>query len=91
MPRVQEEASTTRGSRPPAVQPQAASTIRLAISRFPASYPLEFQIVAQQVPVTSRGIQTGLPARSDTATRACGSDGPGRPSGPPKIRLTQAG
>ena len=61
MPSVQEEASTTSGSRPPAVQPQAASTIRLAITALPASYPLECQIVAQQVPATSSGIHTGLP------------------------------
>lgn len=73
------------------VQPQAASTIRLAITAFPASYPLECQIVAQQVPATSSGIQTGFPARAETRTTACGSDGPRCPSGPPKMRLTQAG
>lgn len=64
MPRVQNEASTTSGSRPPAVQPQAASTIRLAMTALPASYPLECQIVAHHVPGTSSGIQTGRPARS---------------------------
>lgn len=48
-------------------------------------------MVAQQVPLTSSGIQTGFPARADTATTACGSDGPRWLSGLPKMRLTQAG
>ena len=65
--------------------------MRLAITALPSSYPLECQIVAQQVPATSSGIHTGFPARADTATTACGSEGPRWPSGPPKIRFTQAG
>ncbi|SCD81878.1 hypothetical protein GA0115253_101953 [Streptomyces sp. Termitarium-T10T-6] len=60
----------------------------------PASYPLECQIVAQHVPVTSSGIHTGFPARPDTATTASAREraGPASPSsGPAKMRLTQAG
>lgn len=70
------------------VQPQAASTTRLAITALPASYPLECQIVAQHVPRTSSGIHTGFPARAETATTARASD---MSPGPPKTRLTQAG
>lgn len=90
-PRVHEDASTTSGSLPPAVHPQAASTMRLAMTTLPRRYPLECQRVAQQVPATSDGIHTGRPARCDTATTASGSDGPRYPVGSPKIRFTHAG
>lgn len=73
------------------VHPQAASTIRLDITSLPRSYPLECQMVAQHVPATSSGIHTGFPARADKVTTASGRDGPLWPSGPAKMRLTQAG
>ncbi len=65
--------------------------MRFAITRLPASYPLECQIVAQHVPVTSSGIHTGRPARRASATTAWGSEGPRYPSGAPKMRFTHAG
>lgn len=44
------------------------------------------------MPTTSGGIHSGLPARWETVTRACGSDGSRGASGSrPKIRLMQAG
>ena len=55
------------------------------------SYPLECQIVAQQVPATSSGIQTGLPARADRETTESASGSAPSSSGPAKMRFTQAG
>ncbi len=65
--------------------------MRLAMTALATSYPLECQIVAQQVPPTSSGIHTGLAARADKETTASASDSAPSSSGPAKMRFTQAG
>ena len=68
-----ELASTTTGSAPPSLQRQSASTIWLAMKRVrPPGSPSSSRAVAQQRPPTSSGIQTGSPARAETATSASG-------------------
>src|SRR5580704_13355168 len=49
-------------------------------------------VVEQHLPATSAGIHRGLPARADTSTSACGSEGCRCwPGFRPKMRLMQAG
>ena len=55
---------------------------------WPSLNPFELHGTPQQRPITSGGIQTGMPARAETSTSAAGSE---PPSGAAKIRLMQAG
>jgi hypothetical protein len=68
------------------------STTRLAINMLPALYPFECHTVAQQLPATSEGMKTGLPARSETVTNVSARDLLRREIfDPPKMRLIHAG
>ena len=93
---MHELASTTTGSWPSPVHRHRPSIRWFAIQEWPSRYPLEAQGVPQQWPATPGGIQTGSPARSDTATSASGRLGgdplpSARCGEAPKILLMQAG
>ena len=91
-PSVQELASHTTGSAPSPVQRQSASIVRVTISAWASRWPLELNGTPQQLPATSGGIQTGAPARAETATRASVRVGPAPASlDRPMIRLVQEG
>ena len=83
---MHEVASTTMGSAPLPLHSHRRSTVRFAISTAPSRKPFEVHGVAQQWPATSRGIQSGSPARADTSTSAARHAARG-----PKMRLMQAG
>ncbi len=74
---MHEEASLTIGSLPSPDQAQSFSNVWRAIHAWPSRWPLEDQGTPQQLPPTSGGIQTGMPARSETATVASARLGPG--------------
>src|SRR6185312_4158577 len=97
---VQEAASTTIGSAPAPLQSQSFSTISFAFCRCASPNPFELQGSPQHDPTTSSGIQTGSPARAETATSASTTQGLRDESvrdldvcGPvgPKMRLVQEG
>src|SRR4029078_724854 len=67
---VQEAASITTGNFPLPDHSQSRSTISFALCRCAASNPFELQGNPQQVPVTSPGTQTGIPARAQTSPTA---------------------
>src|SRR5271155_3247164 len=91
-PSVHEAASTTTGNFPPSLQRHSASLICSDIHVCPRLYPLELHGVEQQRPLTSLGIQRGLPARSERATKVSGSAGAaGLVLSLPKMRLMHAG
>src|SRR6202012_3856435 len=91
-PSVQEAASTTTGNFPPPLQRHSASLICSDIHVWPRLYPLELHGVEQQRPLTSSGIQSGLPPRAERVTNVSGRAGDaGLVLSRPKIRLMHAG
>src|SRR5580658_204610 len=91
-PSVHEAASTSTGNFPPSLQRHSASLICSDIHVCPRLYPLELHGVEQHRPLTSSGIQRGLPARSERATNMSGRAGDaGLVLSLPKMRLTHAG
>src|SRR5580704_15933377 len=91
-PSVHEAASTTTGNFPPSLQRHSASLICSDIHVCPRLYPLELHGVEQHRPLTSSGIQRGLPARAERATNVSGRAGDaGLVLSLPKMRLMHAG
>lgn len=71
---MQEVASITTGSSPSSLQRQSFSIVAFAIASAPLLNAFEVQGSEQQVPATSLGIHTGLPARAETVASASGTE-----------------